>query len=248
VAIARTGSLSTFTDSVNQSSTSVTVPADAEMMVVGVSGYYNQANWFTTEADSLKLGASTFNEVAFDGNTNMFMGAIFWIDCRSLTGSQTLAWNWGGTSVTNGVAFIYGFYKGMDWTASPIRDSDGVQDATMSSGSPGTTKTLTAQTGDLIIAIAEAYHSGGGAVFTWGNATKQLDFDDGDTATIGWAEAAPTGNQTVTAYEAFGGDGGLGAIVIKPAGGATAIPTADSPVLAIAESYRAAVALTVAEY
>jgi hypothetical protein len=32
------------------------------------------------------------------------------------------------------------------------------------------------------------------------------------------------------------------------AGGATAIPTADSPVLAIAESYRAAVALTVAEY
>jgi hypothetical protein len=59
-----------------------------------------------------------------DSNTSLFMGAMFYL-VNPPTGTQTLAWDWlGSTNPTDGVVLVHGYYKG-NATVSMARDTDG---------------------------------------------------------------------------------------------------------------------------
>lgn len=213
VAPTRTGSVSSFTNANNSGSTSITIPADATMLIVGVTGYLGTANYFS--GGSMTIGGNAMTAVAADGDTGAFMGALFYV-FNPPTGSQTLAWDWVGTSPpVDGCLFAWGAYKDLD--TSGIRSSSGTQQAE----NPHTTGTLTAQSGDLIVAFAEQYVYLEGT-FTWTSATGISEFTGFDHADASWAEASPTGNQTVSASCSYDSDGGIMAIVLKPAAGGSA--------------------------
>ena len=218
MAITRIGSLTESADAereTNTGSESISVPADAEILIVCVHGFtWLAANYFTGGA--MTLGGTTFTTEVAQGNANNgpFMGAIFAIDCRALTGTQTLAWDWSGTAnPKNDVRIVWGCYKGVN-TSAMVRDSDGVQ----AYSRPYTTPTLTASAGDLIVAWAWGYYDAAGAP-TWSNATQVTGYlTEYGKAKGSWAEGSPTGNTTV-GVSAWTGvdDGGICAIVLAPA-------------------------------
>lgn len=238
--IARTGSptLAGYTRT-NTGTYTITVPADAEIIVVGVTGYYNTANYFTGGGMTCTKGASdiVMSEVA-QGNasTSYFMGAMFYLVSPDTGASKSLKWDWSGTGTPdNGVPCVYAFYKGID-TSSPVRDSDGAQGA-----DGATTPTLTAQSGDLIVAWGWNYRtdmSGQTPAFTGvTNVGESEEFNlayvDADTRGCGmWGEGSPTGNQTVQYDANPNNDGGVCAIVLQPAG---APPAGGNPYYAYAQ-------------
>lgn len=219
MAITRIGSLTQINSSTNASSQSVSVPTDAELMVVVVSGYESVANFFTS--GSLTIGGDAFTAVSAGSNsdTSFFMGAMFY-KVLPATGTQTLAWDWAGSSISNGAIIRYAFYRGID-TSSPVRDSHGTQNQTGFTIS----KTLTAQSGDLILAWQHLFDAGTNT-FSWTNATKVADATDFNGAAGSYAEGAPTGNVAITCTHT-NTDGGLSTLVLKPAaagGGSSAAP------------------------
>ncbi len=209
-AITRIGDLTQVnTDGANTGSVAVTVPAGATLMVVGLSGYSGSPSYYSGGAVTINGAAMT--SVAIDASTAAFQGAMFYRVLPS-TGSQTLAWDWVGTEVqTNAALLVYGFYKGID-TISPVRDTYGFQEL----GGTHATDSLTAQTGDMVIAWSEFFVTGGveGSI-TWTNATEILEATFYAPSDGGWAEASPSGNVIITA-QATSDDGGIGAIVFKP--------------------------------
>jgi len=210
--IERIGSLTQFdTDGGNTGSTSVSIPADATLMVVGLSGYAGGVSYYSDGAMTINSAAMT--AVDIDASVNAFQGAMFYRVLPS-TGSQTLAWDWVGTDAqANPAMFVYGFYKGID-TSSPVRDTYGLNEI----GGIYVTDTLTAQTGDMVIAWTEFFKGDDGSV-TWTNATEIFEATIYGYADGGWAEASPSGNVVITATT-NGDDGGIGAIVFKPGAGA----------------------------
>lgn len=212
-AITRTGSVNTFTDDNNASSTSVSIPSDAEFCAFGVTGFDPTASFFSSGTVTLGGSAMT-GVVAFDTDTTKFMGALFYKNLPA-TGAQTLAWDWAGTNTPSDRTVVaWACYKGAD-TSSPIRSSNGAQQA----NNPHATSTLTAVSGDFIIAWMGQF-SATEATITWTGATEALAITIGLWSTDGsWAEASPTGNQTVSASGSTDNDGGVAALVLKQASG-----------------------------
>src|SRR5205085_164848 len=123
-AVARTGSLTEINSSVNSASQSVTVPSDATLAVVSVSGYQTSANYFHSGTVTLGGSAMTAASTTQDSNTAYLYGAMFYL-ANPPTGTQTLAWDWLGTNAPNdGVIIVHGYYKG-NATVSVARDTDG---------------------------------------------------------------------------------------------------------------------------
>ena len=236
MAIVRIGSLTESADAERTAQTgseSITVPADAEIIIVGVHGWQHNANYFTDGAASPTYGM-TLNSVALrgvpQGNTDnsAFMGALFYLAAPS-TGTQTLAWDWLGKP-NDAVRIVYGFYKGIN-IASAVRDSDGAQnDASVNSNM--VTPSLTAQTGDLVVAWSWAWTDEASVNPTWTNASAVTNYDTVYGSAYGsWAEGSPTGAVVVTADWPEGDvdDGGICALVLTPAAGSAqyAYPIAD---------------------
>lgn len=219
MAITRSGSVTQFNGpTTNTGSTTVTVPADAEVMVVGVCGYPDAGGASYFSGGSLTLNSVAFTVVAGDTDNSAFEGSLFYL-VSPATGSQTLAWDWAGTDTIGsfGPILAYAFYKGVD-TANLIRSSSGSQQAS----NPHTSATLTAQTGDLIVAWGWQFADATNRTVAWTGATEQLAITEFASADGSWAEASPTGNQTVSfSCAAFSADGGVTAIVLKPASGGT---------------------------
>lgn len=219
MAVTRIGSLVESADAertANTGSESITVPADAEIMIVGVHGYQSISSYFSGGAGTRLTiaGAAFTNLTQGDASTSFFMGALFY-RLAPATGTQTLAWDWAGTDApTEPVRIVYGFYKGLHAT-TPIRDTDGVQ-----SNLPYTTPSLTAASGDLIVAWGWGYDGAdetGGS--SWTNASVVTDYPTRyGNAVASWAEGSPSGNTTVT-WSAWTGveDGGVCALVLTPA-------------------------------
>lgn len=213
MSVSRIGSFTEYDDSTNNaSSTSISVPSNATLAVVGVTGYENTPNFFS--GGTLTLGGVPMTAVPADADNSNQMAALFYLFAPP-TGTQPLAYDWNGAAAPlQGVIFAYGFYQGTD--AGPVRDSDGGQSGT----GPYLTKSLTALPGDLIIAFSGCFASGA-TTWSWLGATDVADFDTSapfaaSTATV--AEASPSGNQTVQATNSVSNDGGIAAIVVKPAG------------------------------
>jgi hypothetical protein len=201
----------------NTGSTSVTVPSGAEIAACQVDGWLAQTTYFT--GGTLTIGGQSMAAVTGgDTGTSGWQQALWTrVLAPSLSGAQTVAWDWAGTSALNDDATLTCvFYQGID-TASAVRSSTCVK----VSASPYTTGTLTAQTGDLLVAIVTAY-AGAETTFSWTSATEIVAFTKvgGNFGDGSLAEAAPTGNQTVSATSPSGtgaDDGGICAVVLKPA-------------------------------
>src|SRR5690606_11680408 len=132
------------------------------------------------------------NAIASEGYAHTAM----WVLTGAPTGTQSLAWDWVGSSSSDfGAIIIASFYKNVD-QSSPVRDfgNDGNQP-----GSSVATGTMTALEGDAGVAIAGADASD----LTWTNATE---ISDGTSNGVrgAMAEAFPTGDTSITANAVSG--------------------------------------------
>lgn len=225
MAVTRIGDALEIHSSTDPSSASVTVPDDAEIMVVGVGGWFSTgANGFTGDvAEDAETSALTLNSVNFRvGRLSTAIGAddasaVLYIVSPAI-GSQTLAWNWTGV-LSNGVHIHYAFYKGID-TTTPIRSRGGEQ---TTSATHVHTGTLAAENGDIGVAVAEGYT---GASYTWTGVSELFDnsYNNGYGS---FADGALSGNTEFIATGTASGYHSIAGVVLKQAaagGGATTAP------------------------
>lgn len=198
-----------FTSTASSGSTSVTIPTGASFLAIGVSGYRASSGFFSTH--SLVLDGQPLSVIAADSDTNAFMGSLFYL-VNPPSGSHTLSWNW-GSAPNDGVLFAWRTYAGVNLNA-PIRSSYGAQQM----NNPHATGTLIAQSGDLILVFCEQYTTSD-ITFSWTGATLVSTLTRFGTAAGSWAEASPSGNQSVSASTSIGSDGGIMGLVLRPAGG-----------------------------
>jgi hypothetical protein len=207
----------------NTGSTSVTVPADAQLMVCTTSGYKDSVGFFS--GGSLKIGGQAMTLVPGGDATTAAWQGVMGYKVAPPTGAQALAWAWAGTGqATDRGGIMCAYYKNIA-TASPVRSTS----CTQSPSNPHTTGTLTAQSGDLAIAFVFQFVNGGtDTTFTWTGATEVTEFARvSDFADGALAEAAPTSNLTIAASGAQNQDGGICALVL--AGGGSPPPPPPPP-------------------
>src|SRR5204862_5984311 len=91
--VTRVGGWTEIQSATNTGTASVTVPSDATLMVVFVTGY-RSGSYFSTGV--VTIGGASMTAVGADSNNSAFKGAAFY---RALppTGARTLAWDWAGT-------------------------------------------------------------------------------------------------------------------------------------------------------
>jgi pimeloyl-ACP methyl ester carboxylesterase len=224
MAIEQTGTVQRFAFSNNSNtgnvSTTITVPADAEIVIGVVSKYQGTANGLAAMTFTKGGSQVAMTRVGGDSSTSVWQGAIFYLVLPDTGSNKTWAWDWVGTgnSADPENLMVLTFWKGID-TASPVRDSDSVQGNSF----PLTTPSLTAQTGDKIVAALAGFASGGGDVSTWTNLTELAELAASDYADISLATGDPTGDTTVAVASVTGySEGALIALVLKPAAGASA--------------------------
>lgn len=206
-------------------SSTITVPSDAEIVLVGVSTWATVANYLTSGSMTFTKNSVDTTMTAVtggDSNTGMFYGTIFYLLAPDTGTNKSLKWDWSGTTtMVNYPLFSITFWRGID-TSSPVRHSGGSQ----ASALPYTTPTLTAQSGDLIVAWAHGFAEAEGSVDSWSNLTllsqlAKVSFDSSDGA---WATGSPSGNTTVGASTGTNwDDGGISAVVLKPATSSSSI-------------------------
>jgi hypothetical protein len=211
-AVSRTGSVTNITRAGNTGTSNIAVPADAEILVVGVGGWRSgEDNYFS--GGTLKVAGNTML-VAGDGDLSYaHMGMLYYYDVRSLAGtSVALANDWSGANNPNvGVNLTYAFYKGVD-TANPVRATGAQQDV----DGTLTTASLSASSGDMVVA-ALAYTDNVSSI-TWTNATQALNSNPGNGSQISVAEGSPSGNTTPSVAINNGDlDGALLAVVLASA-------------------------------
>lgn len=215
--------------STNTGSQSVTVPSSCTGIAVFIGGYFSTASSFSGGSVSLSTdGALTATATGGDASSSFHQGACFYLGKNLTSGTQTLSWDWVGTGAPADGALMVVVFIGGSATTTPIRDSDGIQTGSIGDNLLHSTKTLTAQTDDLILAWVEQFAPGGvDPAPVWTNATSVANYDLSAAyrnTDAGLASATPTGNQTVGVKwnTSSSNDGSLQAIVIKPsAGGAT---------------------------
>lgn len=221
MAITQTGSITRLANSSGYSAASgtisaITVPSDAELMLIAVSCYHGTSNT-SSASGSFDIGGNASVGVG-GGLSSNWQCALHYI-LQPATGTQNLDWQWGGGAGSAmgdpAVLLAYWFYKGVD-TASPIRDSDGAQ----ASGTTATTPTLTAASGDLIVAAAASFNVAQADVtFSFSGATVLSNLVNYTYADLALATASPSGNQTVGYTCLSSEEGGIAAFVFKAAAG-----------------------------
>lgn len=224
MAIAQTGTTLTFpalgSGNSGTVSTTITVPADAEIVVVGWSGFEASGTFYSTgKMQFTKGGVDTDMVNVTEGcSTGSFWSApLYYLTLPDTGSNKTLKWDWAGAGAAGDVDAMCSvtFWKGID-TSSPVRSTGGTQAVS----TPFATATMTAQTDDLIVAWAAGYYAGGGegSIASWTNATLLSQLTASGVADGAWATNAPTGNVSVAAAtDVNWDDGGIAAIVLKPA-------------------------------
>jgi hypothetical protein len=230
MAIVQTGSVLQFTGlgggNTGTVSTTITVPADAELVVATWSGF-GSANFFSTGSMTFtKGGADTAmtNIPGGDANVSFWMGAMFYLVLPDTGSNKTLKWDWAGAGAAGDASSICSvtFWKGID-TASPVRDSKGTQ----ASGVPYTTASITAVTGDLIIAWTGFTNaaSSEATINSWSNLTLLSQMTFFGSADGALATGSPSGNTTVAASTGTNtADGSIIAASFQAAAGGGAPP------------------------
>jgi len=224
-AVTQTGSASAFnitTANTGTVSTTITVPSDATMVVVGVSG-------FRAEATFLSGGNMTFTKGGVDttmrkgsggdSGTSSFQSAIFYLESPDTGSNKTLKWDWQGTNTASNAPIIEViFFTGTDVSATPVRGTAG---GINTSDTPYTSGTITAQSGDLIVAaIAGFAGTSEGTCASYTNlSTTIVQYTRFGSADGALASGSPSGNTTVScATDTNWADGGIVGISIKSSG------------------------------
>ena len=221
-AIAQTGSTlqigENSTANTGTVSTTVTVPADAEIVVVALSAF-GGTNYFSGGNFKFTKGGTQVNMTMVAGDSaGTWQTAMGYLALPDTGANKTLSYDWAGTGTSPDTVRNYSitFWKGID-TASPVCDSDGAQSGSF----PVTTPTLTAETGDLIVAFCAGFNGaqdGSGTINTWSNLTELVEVAHNSYAEGAWATGSPSGNTTVGA--STGGnwsEPAIVAVVLKPA-------------------------------
>lgn len=214
----------------NSGSFSVTVPTGTKLVVVAWSGYAVA----TGEIPPVTGGTITLdgNAVSYptqSGETQYFFMCALGYQANPTIGAQTFAWDFKGTNplASDEMCWTFLFY---DDTFVSVRDCKSANDSTCASGSPISTGSLAAQSGDLVVAACGVYQStgttGGDAAYTWsGNVTQLTDINStGATGNLATADAVASGSLTITSYTNGGADGSIVAIAFQlSAGGSQAL-------------------------
>src|SRR5262245_16476523 len=119
----RTGSTVTANQgNANTGSASLAIPADTTFLLCHWNFYSGTAN-VLSGAQSLTIGGQAMTIVSGGDSSNAaFMGILAYRNAP-LTGTQTLAWDWAGTTVVNDGASRYcTFYKQVN-SSTPVRSS-----------------------------------------------------------------------------------------------------------------------------
>jgi|SRR5262245_4016166 len=209
----------------NGTTATFTVPADAEIVIVATVNFAGGGDGnvaFNNGVVTMKKGGVDTALTPVPGNLSAasnFGGAMWYMVLPDTGTGKTISWNWSGTTATDRTNnFRLVFFKGID-TASAVRDSNGVSLTSL----PCTTPTLTAQSGDLIVAWFFAFNGGTeGTVDTWSNLTTLHQVALINACDGAFGSGSPSGNTTVgvTAVTNLATNfGGLVALVLKPAGG-----------------------------
>ena len=191
---------------------SITVPSDAEKVLIGISAWSNIANGLTTMTFTKGGVDTTMSKIAGDVGTS-WQGALFWLDDPDTGSGKQATWDWSGAGSLPDASYLFGitFWTGCD---AGLRDSDSQQSGSL----PHNTPTLTAQSGDKIVCWAFAFcGSSEGTVDTWTNLstlTQMLFQGDADAA---YGTGDPSGNVSVGYSAATNMDeGGVCAAVLTP--------------------------------
>lgn len=223
-AITQTGSLLQFNPSNANSGTvssTITVPADAQIVLVGISGYNGAtANFFSGGSMTFtKGGVDTAMTVAVtganggDNSTAAFMCAMYYMVSPDTGSNKTLKWDWAGANTADNAPLVSViFFTGVE-TTSAVRSALGKQAA----GVPFTTGTLTAQSGDLAVATVGAFAASEGTADTWSNLSTLSQMTIYGSSDGAWGSGSPSGNETVALSTATNfADGGIVAIILIP--------------------------------
>jgi hypothetical protein len=223
MAITQAGSILTFpapgSANTGTVSTTITVPADAEIVVVGWSGFSGTANFFSTGSMTFTKGAADTAMTAVSGGDALggtWDAAMFYLALPDTGTNKSLKWDWLGTAAADDPSTLCSvtFWKGID-TASPVRGSGGGQGTATT---PYTTGTITAASGDLVVAWVGAFAAAEGTVDTWSNLSLLSQIAISGNADGAWAMGSPSGNVVVEASTDTNlDDGGICAISLKPA-------------------------------
>lgn len=231
-----TGSLLQVNATADSGSSSISVPSDAEAVLVGVYGYGPSGNRTpATRLDGavLTIGGQALTYLAGANNTPGDSDCVGMYGRATLpTGTQTFAWNWEGSSAWGeGAQVFIRFLKDVN-TADPFGTASAAGSNTGASPRTASTSTLTISEGDFVGVVAGAWSPTLGS-FTWGvNLVEQVDATFRGSRE-GWAEGSPTENQTASAIYTYGGGGtdgstAVAAVVVKgiPAPANTVAPAA----------------------
>ena len=196
----------------------IDVPADAEFAVVGVVGYTGTSGGF----DSIlmpKGGVDTaMSKVATgaDADGGKWQAALFTMVAPDTGDDKLLKWSWLSSTGEN-PKIVVTFWKGID-TAAPVRDADGLQQG----GYPMTTASMTAASGDLMLAVFGGYTGGSnGTVSAWSNASTLAEMTTSDVTDISIGSGSPSASTTVAVTSVSGGYTvytALAAVVVRPVG------------------------------
>ena len=191
MAVTRTGSVTTIQTASQTGSQSVTVPNDAEIMIVKIAGFL----------DSTYVGDGTYtinsqSLTAVWGATGDYSDIFYKINPS--TGSQTFAWDFGSAPQFDEFIEI-SFYKGIN-TGDAIGATAFLD--LFSNIDTANTGEMTASNGDAVVAVALIFSESDPfpASADWTNATELTDTTWAAGVYSG-AEAFPSGNVTITATQ-----------------------------------------------
>lgn len=242
MAIVQTGTVLQFAGlgAVNTGSiSSITVPTDAEFMVVGWSSYSGSSAFFSGGGMTFTKGGvdTAMTYAGGDNGSAGWSGPCFYMVLPDTGSGKTLKWDWAGTGSAGDASTLCSitFWKGVD-TASPVRATG------MGAGgnTPYTTGSLAGASGDLAIAWVGAFANAEGSIDSWSNLTTLSQITRSSSADGAWATGSPTGSSTYAAStDTQLDDGTITVVILKPAaaGGGKALPIFSRPLRMIGRRF-----------
>jgi hypothetical protein len=179
MAVTRTGTASEVDASAGNSSTSVTVPADATKAIAFWTHFSANGSTLATltlGGNSFFAGTADIQLGVIDAGTAEPGGGVALLDTLPGTGTQTLAWTWsnGGARAEGGGIFVVWIKSGGGTITA--RDFD----VNQGQGSDVTSITIDSNTGDLVVAMGMATGSNpnpNGTIFVNSTIVNGEDYD-----------------------------------------------------------------------
>jgi hypothetical protein len=205
-------------------SSSITIPADTEMILVFMSGYgrADTANYHTDGTVTFTKGGSdtAMTSVgAADSDTGLWQGSLWYMMEPDTGTSKSLKWDWVGSSSSDDQQknWVIVCLKGVD-LGDPVRASGGAQ----AGSAPVSTASLAGGTDSRAFVFTAMYNGSGdgaGAIDSWTNCLELAEITHQSTSEVAIATASPSGSTVYTAATSSNVTNvAISAIVVNAAG------------------------------